>query len=81
MTEQIDNLFTTGGKSSQCTAESLTQRSGINIYTSVSLIQLAYAMTSGTYHTGRVGFIHHYQRIVFLGKITNLIHRSYVAIH
>ena len=47
----------------------------------MSLIQLAYSMPCGTYHTGRVWLVHHYQCIVFLGKIANLIHWSYIAVH
>ena len=45
------------------------------------MIQLAYAVSRSTYHSGRVRLVYHNQGVVFLGKVANFIHRSHVAVH
>ena len=38
-------------------------------------------MSRSTHYSGRVGFVHHNQRIVLFGKVAYLVHGSYVAVH
>ena len=33
------------------------------------------------HYSGRVGFVHHYQCIILFGKVTYLVHGSYIAVH
>ena len=63
------------------TTERLTQRTREDIYTSVNIKLLGYAMTRRAYDTGRVRLVHHNQCVIFLGKLANLVHRSDIAVH
>ena len=38
-------------------------------------------MPCRTYYTGRMRFIHHYQRVIFFRQFTNLIQWSHITIH
>ena len=62
-------------------SESLAQCSRIDVYASVSLVQFADAVARSANHTCRVRFVHHYECIIFLGQVTDLIHRCYISVH
>ena len=54
LTQQVDDLLTARGETTHGTTEGLTQRTGVDIYTTVGLVQLAHTMTRSAYYTGRV---------------------------
>ena len=53
----------------------------MDVNASIAVELLSYTTASSSDDTRRVAFVYHNERIVLIGKITDLVHRSYVTIH
>ena len=81
LAQQVDNLFAARGETAQSAAEGFAQCTGVDVHTSVGVVQFAHAMSRSAHYSGRVGFVHHYQCIILFGKVAYLVHGSYIAVH
>ena len=81
LTQQVDDLFLTGCKTTYRTAKGFAERAGDDFYFAAHVIEFRNTVSGLTYHTGRVALVHHNQCIVFLRQFVNLIQRTYITVH
>ena len=81
LAEHVDDFLATGGKSSDSTSESLAKRTGVDVHAAIGVVEFAYAVTGGADNTCRVAFVDHDECVIFLGKVTDLVHGSHISVH
>ena len=53
----------------------------MEVDTSIAIELLSYTPSRSSDDTSGVAFVYHDEGIILIGKITDLIHRSYVTVH
>ena len=81
MTQQIDDLFATRGKTTYRTTEGFAECTGDDFHFATEVIEFGYTVSGLTDYAGRVAFVHHDESVVFLCQFVNLIQRTYIAVH
>ena len=81
LAQHVDNLLAASCESTESAAESLAQCAGVDIHTTVCLAQFAHAVARSAYNASRVRLVYHYESVVLLCQVADLVHRSDVAVH
>ena len=81
MAQHVDNLLFAGSKPAHCSAKSLAECTGDNLYPAAQTETFGHAVSGLAHNAGGVAFIHHDQRVVFVCQFVNLIQRAHVAVH
>ena len=81
LAEHIDDLLRAGRETAHRTAERLAERTGEDVNLAVAVELFCHAVSCRAHHACGVAFVHHHKSVILLGKLTNLVHRSHVAVH
>ena len=81
LTEDLDDLLAAGRESADCAAECLSAGTGEDIDTAIAAELLGDTVSSRTYDACGMAFIDHYESIILLGEIADLVHGSDISVH
>ena len=81
LSEKVNDLLTACCESAEGTAESLSESTGVDIHSAISICKLADTVTGSTYNSCRMRLVHHYESIILLCQLANLVHRCHVTVH
>ena len=81
LAQEVNNFLAACGETAHGAAEGLAQRASVDIHATIGVEELADTSTCLAYHTCAMAFVHHHERIVLLCQVTNLVHRSDIAVH
>ena len=79
--QERDDLFPTAGEPARGTTECFAQGGSNDVHPLGDAEELRCSSTRLTHETGRVSIIHHHQRLVSIGELTDGVERSEGSVH
>ena len=81
LSEQVDDLFTTGGVAAGCAAESFTQSTGDDVNTALYATMLSGTTTVFANEANSVAVVNHNQSVVFVSQVANTLQVADDTVH